>query len=213
MLLVGLTGGIGSGKSTVAELLGRKGAVVVDADEVARAVVEPGEAGARRAGRALRRRHPRRRRSPRPARPRARSRSPTTTVAQGARRDHLAGDRRGVRAPDPTRRPTDAIVVCDVPLLVESGPRAARAYVGGDRGRGAARRCGSTASRSGACARDDAERRMAAQATDEERREVATHVLDNGGDLDALAASGRRRLGRPPDASLPSCGALRREQE
>src|SRR2546427_8379637 len=43
MLLVGLTGGIGSGKSTVAALLRAKGAVVVDADEVARAVVEPGE--------------------------------------------------------------------------------------------------------------------------------------------------------------------------
>ena len=35
--------------------------------------------------------------------------------------------------------------------------------------------------------RDDAERRMAAQATDEERREVATYVLDNAGDLDDLA--------------------------
>ena len=46
-------------------------------------------------------------------------------------------------------------------------------------------------------ARDDAERRMAAQATDEERREVATHVIDNGGDLEALAAPGRRGLGRP----------------
>jgi dephospho-CoA kinase len=41
--LVGLTGGIGSGKSTVASLLRAKGATVVDADEVARAVVEPGE--------------------------------------------------------------------------------------------------------------------------------------------------------------------------
>ena len=36
-------------------------------------------------------------------------------------------------------------------------------------------------------ARDDAERRMAAQATDDERREVATHVVDNGGDLASLA--------------------------
>jgi signal transduction histidine kinase len=40
MLLVGLTGGIGSGKSTVAAMLREKGATVVDADEVARAVVE-----------------------------------------------------------------------------------------------------------------------------------------------------------------------------
>lgn len=39
---VGLTGGIGSGKSTVSGLLARHGAVVIDYDELARAVVEPG---------------------------------------------------------------------------------------------------------------------------------------------------------------------------
>ena len=40
---VALTGGIGSGKTTVTDLLAARGAVVVDADEIARAVVEPGE--------------------------------------------------------------------------------------------------------------------------------------------------------------------------
>src|SRR5712671_3980118 len=40
--MIGLTGGIGSGKSTVAALLAAKGAVVVDADAIARQVVEPG---------------------------------------------------------------------------------------------------------------------------------------------------------------------------
>jgi dephospho-CoA kinase len=40
---VGLTGGIGSGKSTVARRFAELGAVVIDADEVAREVVEPGE--------------------------------------------------------------------------------------------------------------------------------------------------------------------------
>ena len=40
--IIGLTGGIASGKSTVARLLRAHGAVVIDADEVARAVVEPG---------------------------------------------------------------------------------------------------------------------------------------------------------------------------
>jgi dephospho-CoA kinase len=44
MLLVGLTGGIGSGKSTVAELLGAKGAAVVDADGISRQIMEPGGA-------------------------------------------------------------------------------------------------------------------------------------------------------------------------
>lgn len=43
MLLVALTGGIASGKSTVARRLRERGAVIVDADQVARQVVEPGE--------------------------------------------------------------------------------------------------------------------------------------------------------------------------
>jgi dephospho-CoA kinase len=45
MLLVGLTGGIGSGKSTVATLLEERGAVVFDADVLSRAAVEAGTAG------------------------------------------------------------------------------------------------------------------------------------------------------------------------
>ena len=45
MLLVGLTGGIGSGKSTVARLLKKRGAVVFDADLLAREAVEPGTPG------------------------------------------------------------------------------------------------------------------------------------------------------------------------
>ena len=83
--------------------------------------------------------------------------------------------------------PTDAIVVMDVPLLVESKKAAERGYevvivveapedLRLDRleGRG--------------LDRADAEARMAAQATDEERRAVATHLLDNGADHDALVA-------------------------
>ena len=42
MLAVGLTGGIGSGKSTVAGLLAERGAVLIDADRIAREVVVPG---------------------------------------------------------------------------------------------------------------------------------------------------------------------------
>ncbi len=45
MLKVGLTGGIGSGKSTVSARLAELGAVVLDADKAARAVVEPGTPG------------------------------------------------------------------------------------------------------------------------------------------------------------------------
>jgi dephospho-CoA kinase len=45
MKLIGLTGGIASGKSTVGKRLGERGAVIVDADVLAREVVEPGTAG------------------------------------------------------------------------------------------------------------------------------------------------------------------------
>lgn len=47
MLRVGLTGGIGSGKSEVAWRLAERGAVLIDADQLAREVVEPGTAGLR----------------------------------------------------------------------------------------------------------------------------------------------------------------------
>ena len=43
MRIIGLTGGIGSGKSTVSEMLRKLGAIVVDADEGARVVVQPGQ--------------------------------------------------------------------------------------------------------------------------------------------------------------------------
>ncbi len=43
MLVIGLTGGMGAGKSTVARLLVEHGAHVIDADEIAREVVAPGE--------------------------------------------------------------------------------------------------------------------------------------------------------------------------
>jgi dephospho-CoA kinase len=184
MRLVGLTGGIGSGKSTVAGLLRAKGAVVVDADEVARAVVEPGQ----------------------PALAALVERFGAGILDADGRLDRPAlaaiafADEDGRKAlGDVTwpaigeefeRRikeaPPDSVVVCDVPLLVESKAAAARPYVAVvvveapldvrlDRLeiRGVAR--------------DDAARRMAAQATDDERRAVATHVVDNGGDLDALA--------------------------
>jgi dephospho-CoA kinase len=42
VVVVGLTGGIGAGKSTVAALLAARGAIVIDADQIARQVVEPG---------------------------------------------------------------------------------------------------------------------------------------------------------------------------
>ncbi|NLZ54481.1 MAG: dephospho-CoA kinase [Thermoanaerobacteraceae bacterium] len=43
MLVIGLTGGIASGKSTVSLLLKKKGAVIIDADEIARHIMQPGK--------------------------------------------------------------------------------------------------------------------------------------------------------------------------
>lgn len=43
MVIIGLTGGIASGKSTVAAMLAKKGAVILDADRMARELVEPGQ--------------------------------------------------------------------------------------------------------------------------------------------------------------------------
>ncbi len=43
--LIGLTGGIGAGKSTVAELLAEKGASIIDADRIAHEIYEPGKEG------------------------------------------------------------------------------------------------------------------------------------------------------------------------
>jgi dephospho-CoA kinase len=45
LLLVGLTGGLASGKSTVAQMLARRGAIVVDADALSRLAVAPGTPG------------------------------------------------------------------------------------------------------------------------------------------------------------------------
>ena len=182
--LVGLTGGIGSGKSTVAGLLRTKGATVVDADEVARAVVEPGEpalaALVERFGPGIL--------DPdgcldRPALAAIAFADEDGRKALGEITWPAIGEEfeRQIR-----EAPADAIVICDVPLLVESKAAAARPYMAVivveapldlrlDRLeiRGVPR--------------DDAERRMAAQATDDERREVATHLIDNGGELDSLA--------------------------
>ena len=53
MLRLGLTGGIGAGKSTVARRLVERGAVLVDADRLAREVVEPGTPGLAEVGAAF----------------------------------------------------------------------------------------------------------------------------------------------------------------
>ena len=66
MLFVGLTGGIGSGKSTAARMLAERGAVVLDADAFARDAIARGHAGLRPCGGPLRSGVHRARREPRP---------------------------------------------------------------------------------------------------------------------------------------------------
>jgi len=183
VLLVGLTGGIGAGKSTVAELLTRKGAVLVDADEVARAVVEPDQ----------------------PAFETLVERFGPEVVGRDGRLDRAAvaklafadeqsrKDLEGITHPaintEFTRRvleaPPDAIVVLDVPLLAESQQARERPYeavivVEAPRDVRLARL------ETRGVPRADAERRMAAQVSDDDRRVMATYVIDNSGDLGAL---------------------------
>jgi dephospho-CoA kinase len=183
-LRVGLTGGIGSGKSTVAGMLADRGAVVVDADAIARALVEPGQPalaeiverfgpGVLRADGTL----------DRPGLAALVFPDPEALAAL----DAIMHPRIAARSAELLAQAEAAgalVVVYDMPLLVEQG------LAGGfdvvlvvlaapevrlrrlaDRGIPAA----------------DATERMARQATDEQRRAAADLVIENDGDLAALA--------------------------
>ena len=179
MLLVGLTGGIGAGKSTVAELLAARGAVVIDADQAARAVVEPGQPALKklveRFGEDILDADGRLERS---ALAKLvfgddEARRELEAITHPAINDEFS--RRVVEAP------SDAIVVLDVPLLAESEQARKRPYqtvivVEAPRDVRLERLEARGVDRS------DAEARMAAQADDEERRKIATHVVDNARD-------------------------------
>ncbi|HEY7107527.1 MAG TPA: dephospho-CoA kinase [Acidimicrobiia bacterium] len=184
MLLVGLTGGIGSGKSTVARLLQDKGARLVDADVAARRVVEPGrptlralaehfgeeillpDGGLDRAGLA-----------------RIAFASEAATSALDAITWPAIVDE-FTREIDAS--PPDAVVLVDAPLLAEGGPGAEREFAAVIVVEAPAEvRLDRLVARG--LARDDAQRRMDAQASDDERRQYATYVLDNGGDVVSLS--------------------------
>lgn len=186
MLLVALTGGIGSGKSTVAELLAAHGASVLDADAVARSVVEPGrpalQALVKRFGDGIL--HP----------DGSLDRAALAAVAfvDDESRHALEAITHPVIVAEMNQRiaeqPVDGIVVLEIQLLAETwdqrirdydavvaveAPEELRLERAVDRG----------------MSREDAERRLAAQATDEDRRRIATHVVGNAGTLDELAGS------------------------
>jgi dephospho-CoA kinase len=182
VLRIGLTGGIGSGKSVVSQLLVRRGAVLVDADVLAREVVAVGTPGLAAVVEAF---------------------GESVLAADGSLdRPALAAvvfadpeaRRRldGIVHPLVRRRAAelvaaaapDAVVVQDVPLLVETGQAASYdlvLVVEADLETRVARLV------QRGLAEDDARARIAAQATDEQRRAVADVVLDNSGTLEQLA--------------------------
>lgn len=184
MLLIGLTGGIGSGKSTVSAGFARRGAVVVDADAIVHELQAPGQpvlaAMVERFG-------------------------PQILDDAGALRrqavaDLVFGDPEALADLGAIVHPavgreiagrldalagTDAIAILDVPLLVESGRSdlAALVVVDVDPDLAVARLVEHRGFRE-----DDARARIARQASRDERRARADIVIDNHGSIEDLEA-------------------------
>lgn len=184
MILVGLTGGIGAGKSTVSAMLAERGAVIVDADQIARDLQSPGSpvlaAMAERFGDHI---------------VRDDGSLDRAAVAQIVFHDKAAlDDLNGIVHPAmqdeiqrqiDEHRDTDRVVVLDFPLLGENPRRGLAATIVVDipvdtaverlveqRGMDEA----------------DARARITSQISREERLTRATHVVDNSGDREALEA-------------------------
>ncbi|WP_187976176.1 dephospho-CoA kinase [Mycetocola sp. JXN-3] len=182
MYLIGLTGGIASGKSTIAKRLKKRGAVHLDADRLAREVVEPGE----------------------PALEKIRARFGEGVIAEDGALNRPAlgaivfsnpealADLNGIVHPAVQERTRalfaaaeaenpNAVVVYDVPLLVEAKlPYPFDAVVVAE---APADVRIERMVRLRQMDRAEAERRIEAQATDAERRAVATHIINTGGSL------------------------------
>jgi dephospho-CoA kinase len=179
---VGLTGGVASGKSTVAAILRDLGAVVIDADALAREVVGPGTPGLDAVVAAF---------GPEVLAPDGgldRARLGALVFADADRRTALEAIVhplvRARAAELEASAPAGAVVVHDIPLLVETGQagsfdavlvvdvpvdvQVARAVQ--DRG----------------WSDDEARSRIAAQASREDRLAVATYVIDNAGTAEDL---------------------------
>ena len=184
--LIGLTGGIGSGKSSVSSLLAERGAVVVDADAITRALQQPGEpvfeAIVGRFGDGV------------VAADGTLDRAALASIVFGddealAELNQLVHPAVGVAIAEAiaVHVATDAVVVLDVPLLVESNkPRTdlAGLLVVDCPVDVAVRRLVEHRGMDEA----DARARVARQASREERLARADHVIDNSGPPEALPA-------------------------
>ncbi|TSB07189.1 dephospho-CoA kinase [Streptomyces sp. NBC_01525] len=182
MVKVGLTGGIGAGKSEVSRLLASYGAVIVDADKIAREVVAPGTPGlaavvAEFGDRVLTKDGA----LDRPKLGGIVFSDPAKLQALNAIVHPLVGAR---SAELEAAAGPDAVVIHDVPLLTENGLASlydliivvdAAPETQLDR-----------LVRLRGMSEDEAKARMSAQATREQRLAVADVVIDNDGPLDAL---------------------------
>jgi dephospho-CoA kinase len=184
VLKIGLTGGIGSGKSEVSKRLAARGAVVIDADKIAREVVEPGTVGLARVVAAF---------GDEVLRPDGslnREKLGSIVFADSERLATLNGIVHplvGERVAQLQREAADdAIVVYDVPLLAENklAPMYDVVIVVDAADEVRIRRL---AEHRG-MAEDDAKARIAAQASREERLAVADIVIPNEGSLEELEA-------------------------
>jgi dephospho-CoA kinase len=182
VLLVGLTGGIGSGKSTVSALLAERGAVIVDADLIAREVVAPGGIAY---GPVVERFGPD-------------VLAPDGTIDRPALAGVVFRDEAARKDLEAITHPavgqvmlertavhadTDQIVVLDIPLLAEKGRLGVQSVIVVDCPEDLAverlvkHRCFDEG---------DARRRIAAQMSRDKRRELANLVIDNSGTRDQL---------------------------
>lgn len=185
VIRLGLTGGIGAGKSTVAATFARHGGYLIDADKIAREVVEPGTEGLDRLVDAfgddiL---------TPDGAldRPALAARA---FVDDGQRQklNSITHPLIGARTQQLLdAAPADAIVVQDIPLLVENHTAPFFHLVVIVHAAEDIRVRRLTTSRG--MAADDARARIATQATEADRRAVADIWLDNSGTPDDLAAA------------------------
>ncbi len=182
MLLVGLTGGIGSGKSTVARMLVRRGAIVLDSDELARAAIARGTPGFELVVELF---------GPEVAAPggdldrRAIASRVFADASLRKRLEAIVHPEVRWRVAEGVQRyvGTDRVVVVDSPLLIETGARETFelvVVVSADTETQVTRLMARGMDE------DDARARMAAQMPTEDRSKLADVILDNEGTLEEL---------------------------